>query len=385
MRKLIYFLLILVTSGCKEKYEAPIVSPDTGYLVIEGIINSGQGNTVLTLSRTTKLDDRTPRYEQGAQVTVQGEDNSFFALQQTGPGQYSAIALNLNPARKYRLTIRTSDGKEYLSEYAEVLKTPSVDSVSWKREDGGVTLNVHSRDPLNKTRYYQWQYDESWEIRSDFRSSIKYKVTKGPSSDEIFSIAFRDSTTFSYDESIYTCWQFNSSTSLQLGSTARLSQDIVDLPIAFVPPASRKLSVLYSINVKQYAWTKAGYEFLERMKKNTESTGSIFDAQPSELRGNIYCVSDPSEPVIGFVNFSTIEEKRIFIRKDQVPDWRYNSGCMEIRVDNNSDSIKNNARFLMPTQPIFQLGGTIFTFGAAPPECVDCTLNGTNRKPNYWP
>ncbi len=385
MKKLVYFIVILLVAGCKEKYEAPVVSPNTGYLVIEGIINSGQGNTLLTLSRTTKLDDRVVKYEQGAQVTVQGEDNSFFTLQETGPGQYRAVALNLNPTRKYRLNIRTSAGKEYLSEYAVVLKTPSIDSISWKRENGGVALNVHSHDPLNNTRYYQWEYDESWEIQSDFRSSLKYKIVKGPSSDEVISVVFRDSTTFSYDASIYTCWQFNSSTSLQLGSTARLSQDIVDLPIVFVPPASRRLSVLYSLNVKQYAWTKAGYEFLERMKKNTESTGSIFDAQPSELRGNIFCVNDPNEPVIGFINFSTIEENRIFIRKDQVPDWRYNSGCMEIRVENISDSIKAKARFLMPTQPVFQLGGTIFTFGAAPPECVDCTLNGTNRKPAYWP
>jgi Domain of unknown function (DUF4249) len=385
MKKLAYFIIVLLVAGCKEKYEAPVVSPVTGYLVIEGIINSGQGNTLLTLSRTTKLNDRVVKYEQGAQVTVQGEDNSLFSLQETGPGQYGAVALNLNPARKYRLNIRTNNGKEYQSEYALVLKTPSIDSISWKRENGGVALNIHSHDPLNNTRYYQWQYDESWEIHSDFRSSLKYQIEKGPSSDEIISVAFRDSTTFSYDESIFTCWQFNSSTSLQLGSTARLSQDIVDLPIAYIPPASRKLSVLYSINVKQYAWTKTGYEFLERMKKNTESTGSIFDAQPSELRGNIFCVSDPNEPVIGFINFSTSEEKRIFIRKDQVPDWRYSSGCMEIRVENISDSIKAKARFLMPTQPVFQLGGTIFTFGAAPPECVDCTLNGTNRKPAYWP
>jgi Domain of unknown function (DUF4249) len=385
MKKLLYALFILLTAGCKEKYESPVKSPNTGYLVVEGSINGGAGLTTLTLTRTTKLDDRTINYEQGAQVQVEGEDGSSFYIFPTGPGRYSEINLNLNKSIKYRLRIKTNDSKEYLSDYEMVKTTPPIDSISWKRENGGLQLYINTHDPLNNTRYYQWEFEETWEIHSAYPSVLKYNVFQVPPLGDVYRLAYRDNITFSFDPKLFFCWQSNTSSNLLLGSSAKLSKDVINLPLELIPEGSRKLSVLYSINVKQYSWTKAGYEFLERMKKNTEATGSVFDAQPSELKGNIRCISDPNEPVIGYINISNTEEKRIFIRKDQLFDWRYNSGCIQAEIENNSDSIKAKGLQLMPTVPAKVTGQGIVTFYAASPTCVDCTLSGTNIKPVFWP
>ena len=172
-----------------------------------------------------------------------------------------------------------------------------------------------------------------------------------------------------------------------MGSTAKLAQDIVHLPLINIPSASIKLGVLYAVLVKQYVWSKDGYEFLERMKKNTESVGSVFDAQPSELNGNIHCTSNPGQPVIGYFNICTIQQQRIFIRNAELPDWRYLIGCgIEIEIENNPDSIAKKASGLLPTSPrLTGPFGSVLTFYAAPAECVDCTLRGTNVKPTYWP
>lgn len=385
MKNIFFFLMILLLVACKEKYESPVKSPVTGYLVVEGIINGGRGNTTLTLSRTTKLDNRKVQYEEGAQVKVEAEDNSIYFITEGGPGKYVANNLNLPVGRKYRLRIKTRNGKEYLSDYEVVKSTPPIDSISWIRENGGLQLYINTHDPLDNTRYYQWQYDETWEIRSPYTSSLKYKVVRGSQSEEIYSVVFRDSSTFSFDPSILTCWQFNSSSSLLLGSSAKLSKDVIYLPLIFIPETSRKLSVLYSVEVKQFSWSKAGYEFLEKMKKNTEATGSIFDAQPSELKGNIRCVSDPEEPVIGYVNISSTQEKRIFIKNNQVANWKYQADCSDVQIENISDSIIQKGKFLMPTNPGMQIGSSIITFYAASPFCVDCTLSGTNIKPVFWP
>jgi Domain of unknown function (DUF4249) len=384
MKKIFYFFLVLLVAGCKEVYEAPYKSPATGYLVVEGVINSGQGSTTLTLSRTTKLDNRNIQYEQRAQVNVEGEDNSLYNLQETDVGKYTAVNLNLNAGRKYRVRIKTNDGKEYLSDFAVAKTNPPVDSISWKRENNGLQVYINTHDPLDNTRYYQWDYDETWEFHSAYTSSLKYEIEKGPLGLNVFSVVYRDSSTFSYDPKIFTCWQFNSSKNLLFGSSAKLSKDIIYLPLVFVPQGSQKLTVLYSINVKQYALTKEGYEFLEKMKKNTEATGSIFDAQPSELKGNIRCVTDPAEPAIGFFTISSVEQKRIFIRSDQVPGWSYNYDCEQTRIENISDSILRKGPFLTPTNPLLILG-VIKTFNASELRCVDCTLSGTNIKPAFWP
>jgi hypothetical protein len=385
MKKLFYYSLIMLLAACKEKYESPVVSPVTGYLVVEGIINGGSAPTVLTLSRTSKLNNRNLQFESGALVKLEGEDNTSYNIIETGAGKYSATSLNLNKSKKYRLYIKTNDGKEYLSDYEVVKTTPPIDSISWKRENRGLELYVNTHDDQDNTRYYQWTYEETWEIHSPFRSALKFYIVQVSPTENYYTLGFRDSATFSFDPKIFFCWQFNSSTNLLFGSSAKLSKDVINLPIEIIPTGSRKLSVLYSIKVTQNSCTKAGYEFLEKMKKNTEVTGSIFDVQPSELKGNIRCISNPGETVIGFITISNTEEKRIFIRNDQLPDWAYISDCYQEEIPANSEAVQIAARGFIPTLPAKYRGIDLLSFYVALPTCVDCTLSGTNIKPAFWP
>ena len=380
-----YCFIVLLFAGCKQVYDSPVHSPVTGYLVIDGVLNGGKGPATITVTRSTKLDTTAIVYEKGASVQIEGENGSLYFLAEQAPGYYGANDLNLDSAKRYRLRITARTGKIYLSDFAGVNSSPAIDSISWKRDNGdGLQLYINTHDPKNNTHYYQWKYDETWQIRSAYLSYLKYFVDTRTNPNK-FSVGYRDSSTFAFDASIFNCWQYNSSSNLLIGSTAQLSADLVNLPLTFIPHEDIRLGVLYSIDVRQYTWTKDGYEFLQRMKKNTESTGSIFDAQPSSLGGNIHCVSDSSETVIGYFNISAAQEKRIFIRNDEVPLWGYSPGCFEIVIANNSDSILKYGVGLYPTTPVMSTPFGISTFGAAPPICVDCTLRGNNNKPSYWP
>jgi len=142
---------------------------------------------------------------------------------------------------------------------------------------------------------------------------------------------------------------------------------------------------LYSIFVKQYSLTKEGYEYLDKMRKNTEITGSVFDAQPSELKGNIHDLANPNDPVIGFFSICNVEQKRLWIANSQVPNWRYFPPCEELSIPNNSDSIRGTLNMLPTTPEFLSNSGSILRLIVATPECVDCTLRGTNVKPTFWP
>ena len=72
---------------------------------------------------------------------------------------------------------------------------------------------------------------------------------------------------------------------------------------------------MYSINVKQYALSHEAYLFFEKIKKNTEQLGSIFDPQPSELQGNIHCITNPAETVVGYVDISEEKVQRNFYQE----------------------------------------------------------------------
>ena len=94
------------------------------------------------------------------------------------------------------------------------------------------------------------------------------------------------------DTTIYKCWNTLEFSTIILGSTEKLTSDVVYLPVQYIEPHSEKLSVLYSINLRQYAISHDQYLFLQKMKKNTEQLGTIFDPQPSEISGNIHCLTD---------------------------------------------------------------------------------------------
>src|SRR6202035_1342987 len=100
-----------------------------------------------------------------------------------------------------------------------------------------------------------------------------------------------------------------------------------DMPVEFIEAGSEKLSVEYSILVDQYALTQGAYQFLQEMKMNAEETGSIFDPQPSELNGNIHCLTNPAEEVIGYLSISSVQSSRIFISNSDLPSWDYRSPC----------------------------------------------------------
>jgi hypothetical protein len=309
MKKLLYLLLALLTLSCKDSYDLPVNIPATGYLVVDGTINSGQGATNINLSRTVRLvDSFHVNYITNAIVTVEGEDNSKFTLTHKSNGQYVNNQLNLNKAIKYRLRIR-SDNKDYLSSYLPVKQSPVIDSVNWEKTDKGVDIYVNAKGNSNTSGYYRWDYEEDWEFTSAYAPNLRYNTTP------LAEFIYRD---MSADLSRYVCYQAAKSTTIEILSTAKLSRDTTHYRVTTIPMASWKISVLYSILVRQYSISKEGFEYLSKMKKNTEQTGSIFDAQPSELKGNITCTNNPAEPVIGFMEISEMYTKRIFIKNSQV-------------------------------------------------------------------
>ena len=230
-----------------------------------------------------------------------------FPLTELGAGKYSITQITVTAGQRYRLHIRTINGKDYVSDYSDIKITPPIDSVNWTADNDGVSVFVTTHDPQNQSVYYQWQFEETWKYTAKYQSDYIYdgsKVLNRPDSQKI----------------PYTCYQKDNSTNISIASSAKLEADVISqFPLTKVLYAtSNKMINRYSILVKQSTLSKDWYEWKQKVKKNTEQLGSIFDAQPSETGGNIHCVSDPNESVIGFVGCTTETEKRIFIDHSEI-------------------------------------------------------------------
>jgi hypothetical protein len=384
MKRILYCLLFVVLAfSCKEKYYPDPIPGNNNNLVVEGFINGGGGASIFHLSRTVNLVDTVLlKKEMGARLFIEGDDQSSYPLYAIAEGEYASSSLSLNPAVQYRLRIETSNGKIYQSDYTPVKQTVPIDSISWRRENGGVQFYIHAHDDQNNTRYYRWEYDETWEIHSTFFTSLKYKMDP---TGLITGLEYRDTVSKAPDFRLYYCWRNAPSTNIFIGSTAQLSNDRVYLPLHYIPEASEKISVLYSVLVKQYAITAEAYAFWQRMKKNTESVGTIFDAQPSNLISNIHCISNPEEPVVGYVSAGTVKEQRIFVYNYQLPNWGYHLICAAIDIPNNLDTLRSFGNYMPMTPTEVAANEAVVRLNVADPICVDCTLRGSSDKPSFWP
>ncbi|HEX6171844.1 MAG TPA: DUF4249 domain-containing protein [Chitinophagaceae bacterium] len=365
-------IIMLSCVSCKEQYLPPVESLQDQLLVVEANLDAGGGPTTVRLSRTTKLDNASSiKVENNATVFVEGKDNTTQTLSFTGSGNYFSSNLNMVINNEYRLRIRTSSGKEYLSDYVKALYNPPLDSINWERTNDGVQIYVNTNDPANVLKYFRWDFIETWEIRSFYYSNLIF--VNGNLRSRVFPA-----------ENIRDCWKTSPSTQILLANSTQLQSGIISkAPIQFIPVNDEKLLIRYSIIAKQYALEKGGYNFFEILKKNTENIGSLFGPQPSELKGNIKCLTQPDEPVIGFVTASGVTEKRIFISNGEVAPWHKGFFCREDSIASHRDSII--AAVGGGLVPITYLDPPINRYLFSTPFCVDCTSRGaTNIKPLFW-
>lgn len=376
--KIILLLIIINGSHCRQLYNPPVAKTNLGYLVVDGTIISGNDSTIINLSRTQNITDSSYvlNPETGAVVSVVGASGDVYGLSEQSNGRYVTSQLALNDNELYRLSIRTTNGNQYLSDSLPVLLTPPIDSVSWLLQNDGAHIYVNTHDVANGIKYYRWQYTETWQYNAAQGSELQYDA--------------QDTTVIERMDTLihnYTCWETNQSTNLILGSSTKLSENIIyEQPITVIPTGSQKLSVQYSILVKQYALNASSYEFWQLLQQSTEQLGSLFDPQPSQLTGNIHNVTNLNEPVLGYVSVSTLQEQRIFIPAPHNWVFAY-TGCELTQVGNTPDSLalEYGMGYLSPVYAIFD-GPTIIAYASATPFCVDCTLQGgTTIKPAFWP
>ncbi|WP_035565042.1 DUF4249 domain-containing protein [Hymenobacter sp. IS2118] len=370
--------LAMALPGCIDPYEPEAISSPPSYLVVDGFINTN-GPTTIKLSRTYAIGSGTakrPPAEGNATVTIESEAGPITRLQEGPVGTYTSPYLTLTPGRTYRLVVETQMG-QYASEYVAAKTTPRIDSLPWQVQSTGVGIFINSHDDAGATQYYRWAFEETWEIIPPFQPVLEYK------DGSLQRISVRYPTI---------CWGNDLSSAIQISKTTALSKDVVaNFPIRFLPILSPLLNERYSILVKQYALSKAEYEYWELLRKNTESIGSLFDPQPSQLTGNVRSLTNPGDLVLGFVGVQSETSQRIFISRAELPaNWTngtgYESCIPPDTVDTEFTSLAQafGGGRLLPINQVPSGKKGAARFSASTLGCIDCRTRGTDVKPSFW-
>lgn len=382
--RVIFFMCVwslCLFNQCVEPYEPHVNTPPDSYLVVNTFV--GNTDAVIELKRSQAVNDEDrPKAEAGAQVTIETEAGVTFSLAEESPGRYVSSGMNMTTTDRCRLRIKTSDGKEYESVYVPVLFSPEIDSISWGIDADGLNVYVNTHDPANNTHFYLWEYEETIHYRSAYRSSYIINVL-----DDTLEFKVRTGK-----DDIFNCWITIPSDNILLGNSSRLSRDIItNHRLVNLPANSWKHGIKYSLLVRQYALSRDAFNYFENLKRTTEDIGSLFGPLPANVEGNIRCVTNPAEPVVGYFNISTVTEKRIFIDSSELPvEWllirtgKFSIDCYASKADTlllheifaNPDVLLINA---------VEEGGLIGFTSHKSISCIDCRLNGgTNVRPDFW-
>lgn len=372
---LLLSLMLYVGYSCVQPYMPPEITQAGNYLVVDGFLNvKPLAKSQIKLSRTQNVNEtKLPEAVRGAAVSVEGDKGSRFAFSEALPGTYTLGAVAYSENEQFRLHIKTKDGKEYLSLYVPAMQTPPIDSVTYRMNPDrtGVQIYVNTQDPLNKTRFYRWNYEETWEYQMPLYTG--YEVINKKVRPRI--------------EDINTCWGTRKSAQITVGSSFKLSKDMIrDIRIAEVPILGDKLRLKYSILVKQYGVSQKEFEYWSTLSGTNEVTGGLFDAQPSQVTGNISCLSDPNELVFGFFSSSSVEEKRLFITDKLGGTTFLDNSCVPIDTLPESEAIRmfqSESHLILVEIPV--PGSTVPWYSTGSAACSDCrVLGGTAKRPSFW-
>ena len=385
--RLRYFIILIILFGtmmCRKPYNPPAIQASNHFLAVDGFINTSvNSSSTFVIRRSLNLSDTIPNIPVlNAQVLILSATGSIYPLLDTGSnGTYVSDLLTLDASQQYQLLVTTNDGAKYLSDLVTSKAAPPIDSLTWQlifdplSGNDIVNIFVNSHDASNNTRYYRWDYVQTWQHQSTYES---YWGAKNGLMYPIYPI-----------ESTHNCWSTGLSHSILLGSSVALSSDVISQAlIATFLKDDPKMDVEYSILAKQYPLTLEAYNYWLTVQKNSQSLGGLFDLQPSQIRGNMHGVTNPNDPVLGFVSASSVQEQRLFITNKSLPGWKSNPFINCPIAFYATDP--NNFAIINYPDTSFQ----VWYYVSGPPpvekltrkECLDCRFQGgSNIKPPYWP
>ncbi len=393
--KKISLVLIVALGSCLDPYSVNIDGYDN-LLVVDGLITDEDKEHQIILRRSTSDISMPSAYEPNATVKIIEDSGIEHLLSEVNPGIYKTDKNSFQAilGKTYALSIQTSDGKQYTSNPCELLPHSRLDRIHYKKnvkwdineeyQNEGLSIYVDGSGVMDS--YVRWIYEEDWKFNVPYPERWIYDENK-----ELQSITPMNQF----------CWSKEWSINANVHSFQnQINPKILNKEVQFVPTGlSNKMSIRYSILVKQLTISRAEYEFWSQLKESTENVGGVFASQPYSIKGNVRNVADETEPVLGYFQVGSVVSERIYINKADVTDLDLpmvspTEGCRldSFLVDGISyfspyqiyeEQVLNGS--LNFHEPVYadasmDVIGLLLSINM----CADCTLKGVIDPPDFW-
>lgn len=356
---LLYILVAaLAFATCVREIDFKNNEIDKTLLVVSGGIYDSKGPFRLRLSHPTDYDRRDFEPVTGAAAILTDDQGNQFVYQEidvlSKPGWYELSGMEGVPGRSYFLEIQLSDGTMYRSHTQKMPEPMAVDSAEMRvvfqediNSDGTIVKIPFARIYAHFTvpgqsggRYLRWEGENTF-IFNEFDTHNPFDPPKqcfvtNFTSNQVVAIAAPD--------------VFQPGTHLAEYTGRRGIDYSFDLRSCF--------------SVYQHTIGKEAYEYWLRVQAVVQPTGTIFDAPPAIIPGNLENLTDPSRPALGFFEVGASDTTRVYVNRSDLPFdivayiQKFCSGVNPCDPNNNPKRL----------------------------ECCECLLipNSTLETPDWW-
>lgn len=387
-----FFLLLLfcyIFNSCTEPY---ILETNTyeEALVVEATITNELKKQEITLTKTSRFEDKGTQIESGAKVFITDNTGTRYDFKEESGKYISTTEFQAIPGKEYRLNINTSDGRTFESSVEKLTNINPMQNVTATVEPKdslrGVAIRVHSFDPNNQSKYYRYEYEETYKIVTPKWSPTKAILNNNG------TVSFVPNRT-----DIKICYGSKKSTEILLENTNIQNEDRVNFLVRFVSNQNYIITTRYSILVKQYVESLAAFNYYKTLKKISSSGSILSPTQPGILLGNIKALSNPNSKIIGYFDVASVSTERIYFNYNDLfpnePAPPYYTDCVEFCYANcftfpvgqcpctHDDKPGVQEDLAIDAVRYFIENGR--TFWVYTP-CGDCTTFASNVKPPFW-
>ena len=396
---LLGIIICLLFVSCIEEFKIPQSKSNTyeSIVVIQGRILAGEESIIYVQYAQVLGSLYNPVYIKDAKVTVIGQNGyeSEMGSYDEENHYYRIDTRNLNANTLYAVQVE-ADGEIYQSEFQEILPTPEIDELTYKEREDGISIHVSTHAENDAPRLYMWTFEEDWEFHAEL------DISQFAEKHILYEKERSYPNVTHHHNPYYYCWQNRQSSQLFLYDTTPLEENAVKNHELFrIPIDDQRISYIYCITLKQWTLNEKSYEYYRLVKLYSEESGGLFSPIPTEIKGNVKCISDESKATKGYVMASNVTTKRMFIYASDftqvIPEYEF---CHYVTGMDaaNSDPYGRNWWILDWMEETRKNGAIILT-GNSQGEirketsifysnyCVDCRKSdkATKKRPDFWP
>lgn len=336
------FLIALVGNSCIDIIDLTIEDKEE-FLVVDGSFNANGGPHLLKLYYATGLRVNAQRPVSDAEINIFEGGTQVGTYTQITPGNYQLVTGELIGivGQSYHIEIKLANGATYYSIADNIPEKVKGDSV-----------------------FFDFQYQEETINESIIRKPFVqvFIATPLPDNTTPYWLKWEVNRMYSFPENIWStfppppkiCYIPLETNQQELnlfdgGEVAATYLPKWEVAQRLLPLSDMEFRGRHYYLVNQQSITEGAYNYWDKVNLVANQTGSIFDAPPAAIPGNIYNLNDPEEVVLGYFELANTDSLRgFFTESDFTNFYKFpNNVCADL-----ANPFARNVRFCCACQLI---------------------------------